>query len=124
MEQAQVAGKQRWIDPQADSGDRTYAVFIHLVFLLAPIPVLPQLIMWLIKKDSSGYIDDHGKEAVNFQISLLLYAAICGPLVIIGIGLIGLLILPWFGIICSILAAIAAGRGEYFRYPMAIRLIS
>jgi uncharacterized Tic20 family protein len=103
--------------------DRTYAIFNHLVFLLAPLPIIPQLIMWLIRKDHSVFLDDHGKEAVNFQITLCLFAAISGLLVIVGIGLIFLLLLPWFGIVCTIMAAVAAGRGEFFRYPMTIRLI-
>jgi uncharacterized Tic20 family protein len=119
--QAVQGGKRLVAD--VDSGDRAYALFYHLAFLILPIPVLPQLVMWLIRKDDSPFLDDHGKEAVNFQISLLLIAAISGILVIIGVGLVVLLLLPWFGIVCSILGAVAAGRGEYFRYPMTIRLI-
>ena len=69
-----------------DSGRRTYAVFNHLVFLLVPIPVLPALVMWLIRKDDSPFLDDHGREAVNFQISLALIAAVAGLLVVVGIA--------------------------------------
>lgn len=124
MEQAAgITSAGRLVDGTVDSGDRAYAVFNHLVFLLVPCPVLPQLIMWLIKKDDSPFLDDHGKEAVNFQISLCVIAAIGGLLVVVGVGLLVLLALPWFGIICTIIAAVAAGRGEYFRYPMTIRLI-
>ncbi|MHC4989568.1 MAG: DUF4870 domain-containing protein [Planctomycetota bacterium] len=119
----QSPSSKRLTDLEVDSGQRTYALFIHLLFIILPVPVAPQLVMWLLRKDESAFIDDHGREAVNFQISLLLIAAVSGLLVLIGIGLLVLLVLPWFGIICSILGAVAASRGEYFRYPMTIRLI-
>ncbi|MHC4413808.1 MAG: DUF4870 domain-containing protein [Planctomycetota bacterium] len=115
--------RKRIADLEAGSGERTYAIFNHLVFLLLPIPVLPQLVMWLIRKQDSAFLDDHGREAVNFQITLVLVSAVAGLFVIIGIGLLVLFVLPWYGIVCTIIAAIAAGRGEYFRYPMTIRLI-
>ena len=120
---AHIAQSKRLVDSAAGSNDRVYTIFIHLAFLILPVPLLPQLIMWLIRRDVSPFVDDHGREAVNFQISLFLFAAISGLLVLVGIGLIMLLVLPWFGIICSVLGAVAAGRGEYFRYPMTIRLL-
>lgn len=118
-----MAGGKRVV-AEFDSGRRVYALFNHLVFVLAPIPLVPQLIMWLIKKDESEFLDDHGKEAVNFQITLFIFAAVSGLLVIVGIGLVFLMLLPWYGIICTIFAAVAAGKGEYFRYPMTIRFIT
>jgi len=107
--------------------ERTYSMFVHLTLLLThvlPVPVVGALIMWLIKRDLSPFVDDHGKEAVNFQISLLLYALvgfallpICG----IGIGVwIGCYIL---GLVGLILGAIAANKGQYHRYPMCLRFV-
>jgi hypothetical protein len=60
---------------------RTWCAFIHAsallgVFLHFPGHLLPPLILWLIKRDESPELDTHGKEAVNFQISMLIYNAI------------------------------------------------
>ncbi|MBN1419659.1 MAG: DUF4870 domain-containing protein [Planctomycetes bacterium] len=81
------------------------------------------LIIWLIKKDQDPYVDYHGKEALNFQITLVIAYLICGALCFVLIGLILLPIL-WIGsLILMILAGLAAGRGEYYRYPMTIRFL-
>src|ERR1044071_5397711 len=62
-------------DPQVAEWERTYSMFTHLTLLLKHLGLLiiPALVMWLIKRDRSPFVDDHGREAVNFQISLLLY---------------------------------------------------
>ncbi len=119
-----IEGQRGWaMDSDADAGERAYAACNHLVFLALPIPVIPQLVMWLIRRDASPFLDDHGKEALNFQISILLLSAMAGMLIIVGIGLLFLLALPWFMIICTIVAGVKAAQGQYFRYPMTIRLI-
>ncbi len=116
----------RVTDPDATADERTYATFIHLTILLFHfvIPIIPALIMWQIKKARSPFLDDHGKEAVNFQISLLIYFVVSAVLsaVLIGIPMmIGVYVL---GIVGMIMGAVAANRGEYFRYPMCMRLIA
>ena len=110
------------IDNDATSGERAYAACNHLV-MFAGIPVLPQLIMWLIKRDESPFLDDHGKEALNFQISVILLAAISAVLVVVGVGILMLMALGPFILISTIVAAVRASQGRYFRYPMTIRLI-
>ena len=112
-------------DPNVREGERTYAMFIHLTLVIASIlfPVIPALILWKIKQDESTFIDDHGREAVNFQISLLLYmiAGTLLSLVCIGIPLIiGVYVL---GLVGMILGASRAYQGCYFRYPRCIRLL-
>jgi uncharacterized Tic20 family protein len=79
--------------------------------------------MWLIKKDTSPFLDDHGRESVNFQISLLIYMILGGVLTLCGVGFIIMVAVPVLGLVGSIMAAVAANRGEYFRYPATIRLI-
>lgn len=134
----------RVTDPAADSSERTYALFNHLIGLLSlasssvPIPgLIGTIIMWRIKCKESPFLDDHGREAVNFQISLLVYViggvalgvalsvltlgliAVLMP-VFAGIGVIGLVVLTLVG---CIRGAMAANRREYYRYPMCIRFI-
>lgn len=115
----------RFRDPDATSSDRKKAIAAHLLGLssFAGVPVVPTLVLWLITKDDSDFVADHGKEATNFQISILLYAIVGGVLSMILIGIpivIGVLVLQIVGMI---MAAVAAGNSEYFRYPMCLRFI-
>ncbi|MBN8598797.1 MAG: DUF4870 domain-containing protein [Planctomycetes bacterium] len=119
-----------------DADTRSYATYTHLVPLLAhlggPIvlPILAAIIMWQMKKGESPFLDDHGREATNFQISMAIYAAVLIPLLILvtcGIALIlaipAAILLFILNIVGCILAAKAAHRGEYYRYPMSIRIV-
>jgi uncharacterized Tic20 family protein len=90
------------------------------------LPVVAPLIMWLVKRDQSPFIDDHGREAVNFQISITLYALATIPLGIVTCGagyVIGWIAVVVLAIIGMITGAIAAHQGRYFRYPATIRLV-
>jgi len=89
------------------------------------IPPLVALAMWQIKNSDSQFIDDHGKEALNFQISLILLTLICIPLIFAcGIGIPLLLVgIPALAITGGVLGGIRASKGDFFRYPMCIRVI-
>lgn len=81
------------------------------------------LILWLVKKDSSRFLDEIGKETVNFQITLLIASFIS---IFLCFVLIGFLLLPLIGIyalVTIIIAAIKANDGVVFRYPINIRFI-
>ncbi len=123
-------------DELADEGEKTYSMFNHLIGLLSladvAIPLaalIGTVIMWRVKKDQSAFLDDHGREATNFQLSMVLYVLIgvAFGVLTIGIGfilaapaLIALMILKLVG---SIRGALAANRGEFYRYPMCIRFL-
>jgi uncharacterized Tic20 family protein len=123
-----VGGKGRLVDPHATEWERTYAMFTHLALISIHfgLAVVPTLIMWLIKRDKSPYVDDHGREALNFQLSLLLYALIALVMTLITCGAGVVLYIPIYilGITGMILAAVAANKGQYYRYPMTIRFLS
>jgi len=119
-----------------DSDARSYATYTHLVPLIAhlggPIvlPIIAAIIMWQIKKGESPFLDDHGREATNFQISMAIYTVVLIPLLILitcGLALIltipAAILLLVINIVGCILAAKAAHRGEYYRYPMSIRIV-
>lgn len=115
----------RLVDAQATNTERTYALINHLTLLAhVPMPVVPALIMWLIKKNESPFLDDHGKEAVNFQITLVIYYLASLALTpLCGIGM-GLMIATYaLGLVGMVMGAMAANRGEYFRYPACLRLV-
>ena len=115
-------------DPSVREWDRTYALFMHLSLILThviPVPIVPVLVMWLIKKDQSHFVNDHGKEALNFQISLLIYMIVGGILVAAcGIGIAVIVATYVLAIVGMIQGAIAASKSRYYRYPACLRLIS
>lgn len=90
---------------------------------------LGPLILWLIKKDQSPFIDHHGREALNFQITVFLASivlfGITFALIFIFIGFILLpllVVLPVLALVAEIIACAAANRGEWYRYPCCLRL--
>ncbi len=110
--------------------ERTYTTFLHMTALIGlfGLPVIGALIMWVIKKDSSVYVADHGKEAMNFQLSLTIYWVVGFLLAITGIGACvgGPLIVATYvlGMVGMVLAAVAANQGRYYRYPMCLRMFA
>jgi uncharacterized Tic20 family protein len=114
---------------QAISRDeRTWAMLAHLCALVgySVVPfgnIVAPLIVWLIRKDQSWFIDDQAKESLNFQISMVIYALISVPLILIVIGIVLLVILYVFGIVMVIIAAIKANDGVQYRYPLTLRFI-
>ena len=115
------------IDSQPTKDERTWAMLCHIsTFCGLIIPfgnILAPLIIWLIKKEELPFVEDQGKEVLNFQISMIIYLLISGILCIILIGIpivIGLVI---FSFIITIIAAISANDGKSYRYPLNLRLI-
>ncbi len=105
---------------------RTWTAFCHAllgVFLHFPGHVLAPLIVWLAKRDESPEIDAHGKEALNFQISMLIYNVVAAVFCLVLIGFLILPILWVLNAVFVIIAAIKASDGEFYRYPMTIRFI-
>ena len=127
-------GAQPPAGPSAES--RNWAMVAHIsafaVFLGIPWFVGP-LIVWLLKRTDDPFVDAHGKEAVNFSLSVLIYAAalVVGGIVF-GILTLGLIVIPvvlvaialgifWF--VVTLIAAVKASSGERYEYPLTIRLV-
>ena len=91
--------------------------FIPLGNLLGP------LVVWLVKKNEIPSVDAHGKESLNFQISILIYAIVSGILVLVLIGFVLLIAVGIFSLVCIIIASIKASNGEPYRYPLTIRFL-
>ena len=85
--------------------------------------ILGPLIVWLAKRGDSPEIDGHGKESLNFQISMLIYSLIAGVLCLVLIGFVLLGILHILNLVLVIIASIQASEGKLYRYPISIRLI-
>jgi uncharacterized protein len=85
--------------------------------------ILGPLIVWLAKRGDAAEIDEHGKESLNFQISMLIYNLIAGVLCLVLIGFVILGILHILNLVLVIVASIQASEGKLYRYPITIRLI-
>ncbi len=103
------------------SDERMWAIFAHLGPFI--IGFLAPLIIFLVYKDRSEYIRDQSAEALNWQITLTIAAVVGFVLIIVLVGFVILLAVSVAGIVFGILAAIAANRGERYRYPWALRLV-
>lgn len=104
------------------SDDKNIAVITHITGIF--FSIFPGLIVWLLKKDESPYISEQAREALNFQITLLIAYFVAGILVFL---LIGFLLLPliWLAnVVFSIIAAVTVSKGENYRYPLSLRLIN
>lgn len=107
--------------------ERIWAMLCHIssfAFFIFPFGnIVVPLIIWLIKKDEYSLVDDQGKESLNFQVSVTIYALICLLLIVVAIGLVFLGILFVVAFVLVIVAGIKANDGVAYRYPLTIRLI-
>ena len=108
---------------------RTWCLICHLSALAGfVIPgaghILGPLIVWLVKRAESAEIDAHGKEALNFQISMLIYNVVAGILCLLVIGFALLAVLHVLNVVFVIIAALRASEGQMYRYPLTLRLIA
>ncbi len=122
------------VNEELSKDARMWAMFCHLAGLagfVVPVVIsgiIAPLIVWLIKKDEHPFIDEHGKEAVNFQISMSLYTLI-GSIACI-ITCIGVIFIPFFiggvyiiNLVFLLIATVKANNGERYCYPISIRFI-
>lgn len=106
---------------------RNWALGAHLSALIGAVvwlAFLGPLVVWLVKRDEHPFIAAHATEALNFNLSVLLYSVVAAILAVVLIGipiLIGIAI-AW--LVLTILAAVKAVNGEEYRYPLTIRFIT
>jgi uncharacterized protein len=111
--------------PMVDKKEQTWAMFSHLsaLSLFVGIPfgnLIGPLVLWLVGRNEGELADDQGKEALNFQLSVMLY------IVLLAISVVGLVLVPVAivaDIVLTIIATVRASRGEYYRYPWTIRFV-
>ena len=101
--------------------ERMWSTLIPLSTFVAAF--IGPLILWLIFKDQYPGVDKAGRETLNFQISIAIYAAMFGILSIVLIGIPFLVALPIFAFICTVIAAYRTSRGEFYEYPLTIRIL-
>jgi uncharacterized Tic20 family protein len=106
----------------------TWAMLCHLTALTTYIGIpfgniIVPLIIWLIKKDEFAFVDEQGKESLNFQISMTIYAIVAGLLCLVVIGFILLPVIVVAHIVLTILATVKTNQGEGYIYPFSIKFI-
>jgi uncharacterized protein len=113
----------------AVTGDeRTWGMLAHLSALLGMIVpfgnVIAPFLIWRARRDQSAFVGEHAKEALNFNLSVLLGVAACYVLtwLLIGLLLLAVLLVAWF--ILTLRAAIRASEGHSYRYPFAFRFVA
>jgi len=107
---------------------RKWAMVCHLIALVGLLGngigfLLGPLIVWLLKREDHPFVDVQGKEAVNFQITMLIAAVICGILALVVVGFALLFIVGLIMVILPIIAAVKSNDGVDYRYPFSVRFI-
>ena len=110
-----------YVGPAPDKDSKTMSLLAHLLGIL--IGFIGPLVIWLLKKDTSPFVDDQGKESLNFQLTLLIGYIIAGATSCIFIGMLIFPVVWIVGLILGIMGAMKANEGVAYRYPFAIRLI-
>jgi uncharacterized protein len=108
--------------------ERTWGMIAHLsafAGLVLPFAggVIGPLVVWLIKRDESEFVADQGKEALNFNISVLIASVICGILIFVAVGILLSAALFIYWICVTIIAGIKAGEGVRYRHRFTLRLV-
>jgi uncharacterized Tic20 family protein len=127
MQSERNSGKGHQVDqnvntkqPEASKDARKMAVLCHL---LGIVGFFAPLVIWLNEKDKHKFVDEHGQEALDYHMSMMLYFAAAGLLCLIEIGFLLLALLAIIHVIFVGEAAAKASRGEPYRYPIAFRLL-
>jgi len=103
------------------SQDTLLAVACHLSWVVG-LPILVPLGVYLLA-GREPFVREHAAEAVNFHITTAVYAAVGVVLLVVVVGLFVLLAVGLFFLVCTVLAAVAAGSGRRFRYPATLHLL-
>ena len=114
--------------PPLVSEDRTLPVLCHALALagFVGIPfanVLAPLLLWLWKREESSAVDEHGKESLNFQLSMTIYTIVAAATLFIFIGIVLLPVVLVANLVLVILASLDASKGQLYRYPFTIRFL-
>ena len=114
--------------PQVSKDEQNWAMICHLAalagFLIPFGNIVGPLIVWLIKRAEMPMVERHGKEAVNFQITVSIAIVVCIVLMLVLVGFLLAFIVGLGALVLTIVAAVKVSNGNYeYRYPLTIRLL-
>lgn len=111
--------------PLRQDEERTWAVLVHVLPLLGPGFVVP-LVVWLVYRGRGEFLEHHARESLHFQLTALIAFVVASVLVLVTFGAAAIVltgvVLAW--IVLCVLAAVAASRWEWYRYPATLRMVS
>ncbi len=109
------------------SDEKTFAMLCHLSALsgyLIPFGwIIGPVVVWMIKKDEYPLVDDQGREALNFNITVCIAAIVSALLIYVCVGMVLLPAVVIAHLVFTIIAALKAKEGQRYRYPLAIRFL-
>ena len=112
---------------ESDKDARTFGMLCHLSALAGLVipfgSIVGPLVFWMLKRDQFEFVNQEGREALNFSISIFIYAVIAGLLIFVAIGALLLPLVVLFWLVMVIIATIKSSSGESYRYPLNLRLI-
>lgn len=107
--------------------EKQWALICHLSGLsgyLIPFGnIIIPIVIWSMKKEEMPMVDEHGKEVINFQLSITIWIIISGLLIILLVGIPMLIVLVILQVVLVIIGALKADNGQLYKYPMTIRFI-
>ena len=109
-------------DPVPTQDEKNLALIMHVLSLVG-FSLIGPLIVWLVKKDESAFINAQGRELLNFQISFLIYAIVCIPLCFVLIGIPLLIVVGIASFILTIIGLVKATEGKIYRFPATIKIL-
>lgn len=118
---APVPAPQQQVASSSVQDEKTMAMLSQLLGILTGF--LGPLVMYLVAKDDQPFFKHHAAESLNFQLTLLIGYIISGVLMIVLIGFLTFFAVWIGGLVLTIMATVAANRGEWYRYPINIRMV-
>jgi uncharacterized Tic20 family protein len=111
-----------------DNKTSNWGMFAHLsaLLMLLGVPfghILGPFVVWLVKRREIPFVDEQGKESMNFQISMTIYGLIAALLILVVIGIPILILLAVMDMVYVIIASVRTSNGEHYRYPFNLRLV-
>ena len=105
------------------SESRGWATAAHLIPLIG-LGFIAPLVIWLMKRDEDPFVGYHAREALNFQISLIIYVLASFLLMFVLIGFVLIFVVLIYALVVMIIAGIRAANGEFYRYPLIFRFVT
>jgi len=109
------------VQPMRPEDEKLWATLIHLGGIL--FSFVPALVGYLVLKDRGPFIREHTRTALNFQITIAIAYVVSAILSVIGIGVVLAFVVGVLAVVFSIIAAVAANKGQWYKYPLTIEFI-
>ena len=109
-------------DPDPTQAEKNLALIMHVLSLVG-FSLLGPLIVWLVKKDESAFLDRQGRELLNFQLSILIYSIVSLVLCLVFIGFALLFVVFMTSLILTIIGLVKATEGKIYRFPLTIKML-